>query len=254
MTQSNPYANSVNNDHGFIGTGTPYFYPDDGSNPFFFGNPVSCKITSGAEEKVRTSHRKEDPGAALDSRSMPKPAEVSITTDTFQPHTWAMALMGEAGKQTIEPKTVADEQAKAVFDGYHQLENTNIDVDTLVVNKDGSPLDKSAYSIKAEMGLLQITDEMVATAGDDLTVNYTTEKVTKTVITGAKVTSFKGKIIIDGQNDVTKKAAKLIIPNISLAVGGDFDWFSDDFNKIEMKGTAAVGKKGEAPYTVELID
>lgn len=26
--------NSTSNDHGFIGTGTPYFYPDDGTAPF----------------------------------------------------------------------------------------------------------------------------------------------------------------------------------------------------------------------------
>ncbi len=251
MTQHN---NSVNNDHGFIGLGIPYFYPADGGNPFFFGNPVSCKISASAETKTRKSHRKHDAGAALDSITIPKPAEVTISTDTFQPRTWAMAMMGEAGRKTVTAETVADEAVKAVFDGYHQLANTDIDESTLVVAKSGTPLDKTAYALDAEMGLLQITDATAATAGDDLTVNYKTMETAKTVIEAAKVTSFKGKIVINGKNQVNDQNFRLIIPNVSLAVGGDLDFHKDDFNTVEMKGTAAKGKNGEAPYTVELID
>ena len=102
--------------------------------------------------------------------------------------------------------------------------------------------------------MLQITDATAAAEGDDLTVNYKTKATSRTVIDGARVSSFKGKVIIDGQDEVTKKRAKLTIPAVTLAVDGDFDWFSDDFNTITMKGNAAVGKGGEAPYTVELYE
>lgn len=246
--------NSVNNDHGFIGTGTPYFYPDDGTAPFFFGNPVSCKIKTSSDTKVRQSRRKQDAGAALDSKSTPKPAEVTISTDTFQPKTWAMAMMGTAGKVTTTPVTVTDEAVTAVLDGYHQLAHTDIDPATLVVKKGGVTIDPTKYDLQPAMGLLQITDSAAANAGEALAVDYKTLTTTKTVIDGAKVTSFKGKLVIDGMNDVTKQPAKLIISNISLAVNGDFNWFSNDFNNIEMTGTAAVGKGGAAPYTVELYE
>lgn len=246
--------NSVNNDHGFIGTGTPYFYPDDGSPVFFFGNPIACKISTSSDEKVRTSRRKSDAGSSLDSRTTPKPAQVTISTDTFQPKTWAMAMMGTAGKVTIAVQTVTGEAAVAVLDGYHQLAHADINASTLVVKKGIVELDASAYTLNASMGLLQITDETAATAADALTVSYATRQVTKTVIEGAKVTSFKGKIIIDGKNDVTGDDAKLTIHNVSLAVNGDFDWFSDDYNAIEMVGTASVGKTGESPYKVDLYD
>lgn len=246
--------NSVNNDHGFIGTGTPYFYPDDGTPVFFFGNPISCKISSSSDEKVRKSRKRESAGASLDTRNMPNPAEVAISTDSFQPKTWAMAMMGEAAKVTVAVQTVTDEAAVSVLDGYHQLGNTDIDGTTLVVKKGATPLDASAYTLNASMGLLQIVDEVAAPAGEALTVDYVTKQVTKTVIEGARVSSFKGKIVIDGVNDVTKSEAKLIIHNVSLAVNGDFDWFSEDYNEIEMTGTASVGKNGEAPYTIELKD
>ncbi len=250
MTQLN---NSVNNDHGFIGTGEPYFYPEEG-NPFYFGNPVSFKLSSGFDKKERKSRRKRDAGAALDTVIIPKPAEVEFTTDTFQPKTWAMALMGEASRETAEVQTIADEAAKAVFDGYHQLANGDIDESTLVVNKDGAPLDKSAYVLEAEMGLLQITDASAADAGDDLTVNYKTEATSATAIDGARVTSFKGKIVIDGRDELTGRRLKVTIPSVTLAVDGALDWLSEDFNQLTMKGTAAVGKKGEAPYTAKLYD
>ena len=246
--------NSVNNDHGFIGTGTPYFYPDDGSPVFFFGNPISCKISASSDEKVRKSRRKGDAGASLDTRSTPNPSQVTISTDTFQPKTWAMAMMGKTGKVTKAVQTVVDEAATAVLDGYHQLVHSDIDETTLVVKKGASPLDASTYTLNASMGLLQITDDNAANEGEALTVDYSTLQVTKTVIEGAKVSNFRGKIIVDGQNDVTGEDAKLTIHNVSLAVNGDFDWFSDDYNAIEMVGTASIGKNGESPYSVDLYE
>ena len=247
--------NSTNNDHGFIGTGTPYFYPDDGTAPFFFGNPISCKISTSSDEKVRKSRRKDNPGASLDSRTSPNPAQFTISTDTFQPKTWAMAMMGEAAKETVAVKTVTDEAAIAVLDGYHQLANEDIDTAKPVTVMNGAtPVNPEQYDLKPEMGLIQITDSTAAAAGDALTISYETRQVTKTVITGAKVSSFRGKIVVDGKNDVTGENAKLVVPNVSLSVNGDFDWFSDDYNAIEMVGTASVGKNGEAPYTAHLYE
>lgn len=246
--------NTINHDHGFIGSGTPYFYPDGSGTALYFGNPVEAKIALSSETKTRKSRRKHDFGAVLDSITTPNAPELTLGTDAFQPLTWAMAMMGESAVKDIGEETVADEPAKARLSGYHQLAHSNIDLGTVEVKKAGTALDKSKYTVLPEMGLLQITDATAAAEDDDLTVNYKTKAVKKTVIDGAKVSSFKGKVVIDGQNDVTKQACRLIIPNVTLAVDGDFDWYSDDFNTITMKGSCAVGKNGEAPYTVELYE
>ena len=161
---------------------------------------------------------------------------------------------GQAATRTSTVQTIADEPAKARLDGYHALKNHDIDPTTIEVKKGGTAIPAGKYELNAEIGMLKITDETAAAEGDDLTVSYKTLATTRTVIDGARVTSFKGKIILDGRDEVTKKRAKLIIPSVTLAVDGDFDWFSDDFNKVTMKGTAAVGKNGEAPYTVELYN
>lgn len=247
--------NSINHDHGFIGTGTPYFVPDaPDAATLYFGNPISAKIALSSETKTRKSRRKHDAGAVLDGITTPNAPEVTLQTDTFQPLTWAMAMMGTSAEQTVTAQTVADEQGKARLTGYHKLKHDNIDPDTLQVKKTGSSIDKSKYVLIAEAGLVQITDPSAASEGDDLTYDYKTKQVKKIVIDGARVSSFKGSVFIDGQNDVTKQRCKLIIPNVTLAVDGEFDWFSDDFNSVTMKGTAAVGKNGEAPYTVELYE
>ena len=247
--------NSITNDRGFIGTGIPYFIPEgDDAAAFYLGNPLSVKIAISSETKARVSHRKHDYGATLDSITIPKPAEVTLSTNTFQPLTWGMAMMGTAATQTSAVQTVADEPAKARLSGYHPLKHHDIDPATVEVKKGGTTIAASKYTLQAEVGMLQITDATAAAEGDDLTVNYNTQATSRTVIDGARVSSFKGKVIIDGQDEVTKKRAKLTIPAVTLAVDGDFDWFSDDFNTITMKGNAAVGKNGEAPYTVELYD
>ncbi len=243
--------NSVNNDHGFIGVGTPYFYPEDGE-AFFLGNPVSFTTSSSAETVNRPSKRIEDAGAALDSRTSPNPTGVKFTTDTFSPLTWAMAMMGEAAEVTTTPVVVADEAVKAKLNGYAPLANADIDPATVQVSNGGIVVDAANYTVNTSMGLLQIHADAGIAADTDLTINYTTLAVTKTNIDSNKVTSFKGKVVIDGRNEVTGKRAKITFPNLSLAVGGDFDWFSDDYNTVEMSGTAAKGSNGESPVIVSL--
>lgn len=247
--------NGIQNDHGFIGSGIPYFYPADGdSEALYFGNPVTAAIAISSETKTRKSRRKHDFGAILDSVTTPNPPELTIGTDAFQPLNWAMAMMGTSAHQTVNAETVADEAAKARLSGYHQLAHGDIDPATVEVKKGGSAIDKSKYTLEPDMGLLQIIDSSAAAEGDDLTVNYQTKDVTKTVIDGARVSSFRGKIVIDGRDEVTGKRARLIMPNVNIAVDGDFDWYSEDFNTVTMKGSLSVGPNGEAPYTVELYD
>ena len=244
---------SINQDYGFIGTGIPYFIPDDpDATALYFGNPISAKIALSSESKTRKSRRRHDAGAILDSNTTPNAPEVTLQTDTVPPLTWAMAMMGKAAEQETQAQTIADESAKARLNGYHRLKHGDIDPETVEVKKAGQTIDKDKYTLNAEMGMLQITNSSAAAEDDDLTVSYKTKVVKKIVIDGARVSSFKGRIEIDGQNEVTKKRAKLIIPNVTLAVDGEFDWFSEDFNSVTMKGSAAVGKNGEAPYTVEL--
>ncbi len=245
--------NTLNQDTGFIGTGTPYFTPyTPDTATFFFGNPISAAIALSSETKERKSRKRENPGAVLDAITTPNAPQVTISTDTFIPRTWAMAMMGESANITVPAETVANEAAVARLDGYHQLANGNIDAATIAVSNGGTPLTAEQFTLNAEMGLLQVTDPAAANEGDALTVNYQTVETTKLVVDGARVSGFKGKLVIDGQNDVTKQRAKLIFPNVTLAVDGDFDWFSEDFNTVVMKGTAAVGPNGEPPYTIEL--
>lgn len=244
--------NSVNNDQGFIGTGTPYFYPEGENRVFFLGNPVAFKIATSSDEKVRQSRKKENAGAALDSKTTPNPAELTITTDTFQPRTWAMGMMGEAAKVTEAAATVTGEAVPAVLDGYHNLAENNIDAATFALKDGATTLDAEKYELNADLGLVRITDASI-TVGKALTADYTTKQVTKTQIDAAKVTSFRGKIVIDGQNDVTGKKTIITMHKVAIAVNGEFDFFSDDYNTIEMKGTAAVGDTG-TPYSTELFE
>lgn len=244
--------NSINQDRGFIGVGTPYFYPEGSERVLYLGNPRQARISLTSNQKTRVSHRKIDPGTVLDNDIQPSTSELTIETDTFQPLTWAMALMGTSEDKTMTVQTIADEPAKAYLSGYHQLKNRDIDPAGFEVKKGGTTIDPSKYSINYDMGLLQITDASAASDGDDLTVNYKTLASSTTVIDGARVTRFRGKIVIDGRNEVTGQRCSLTLPNVTLAVDGDFDWFSDDFNTVAMKGSAGGGKNGEPPYTVHI--
>ena len=147
---------------------------------------------------------------------------------------------------TTTVQTVADEPAKARLSGYHKLAHGDIDPATVEVKKGGSTIAAAKYTLNTEVGLLQITDGTAAAEGDDITVSYKTLALSKVTVDGARVSSFKGALIM--------KRAKLTLPNVSLAVDGELDWFSDDFNSVTMKGTAAVGKNGEAPFTIELYE
>lgn len=245
--------NSIANDRGFIGNGTPYFTPAaKDSATFFFGNPVSAKIALSAEVKERKSRRREDFGAVLDVITIPNPPIFTITTDTFIPRTWAMALMGEAGKVSQSAETISDTPVIARLDGFYQLAHEHIDASTFVLKKGTTTIASDHYNLNTSMGLLQITNPSAAAEGDALTASYQTKASNKMVIEGAKVNSFRGKVVIDGVDEVSHQRARLIVANVTLSVDGEFDWFSEDYNTVTMKGACAVGSNGEAPYVVEL--
>lgn len=52
-------------------------------------------------------------------------------------------------------------------------------------------------------------------------------------------------IIFNGINDSGQKA-RLIIPRISLAMGGDFGWISDDAATLELSGEALFVQEMES--------
>lgn len=245
--------NSINNDEGFIGVGTPWFKPEGSEKVHYWGNPVSFKITPSSETIARPSRRVEDAGASLDSRTKVNPTTGEFSTDTFSPVTWALMMMGESAYVEKTAQTVANEAAKAVSDGYWTLKNEDIDASTVVVKNGATTLTADKYELIAAMGALRITDPAI-TEGTALTVNYQTKAVKYLEIDGQKVTSFRGEFGINGRNEVNGRTCKCICPNMSMAVNSEFDWFSEEYNTIVAETVLSKGKNGEAPYTIKYYD
>lgn len=242
---------TLKKDDGFIGKGTPYFHAADGTI-FDMGNCTKIAVTANSNTIERKSKQRESYGSALDSVTMPEPSGVSIEYDTFTPRTWAMALMGTATKASVTAKTVTDEAITAKLGSYFALANKQIDLATVAVKNGATVIDAAEYEIVTAMGYIKFNAGGTVAEGDALTINYTTLPVEKWVIDGAKVTTFRGKLVVDGENLVDGKSATLTIPNLSLAVNGELDWYSDEFNTVTMEGTAALPDGGGAPYVVEL--
>lgn len=245
--------NSINNDEGFIGVGTPWFKPEGSDKVYYWGNPVSFKITPSSETIARPSRRVEDAGASLDSRTKVNPTTGEFSTDTFSPVTWALMMMGESAYVEKAAETLTNEAAVAVSDGYHQLAHEDIDASTLVVMNAGAALAAGQYELIAAMGYLRVTDTAIAD-GTALTVNYQTKAVKYLEIDGQKVTSFKGEFGINGRNEVNGRVCKCVCPNMSMAVNSEFDWFSEEHNTIVAETVLSKGKNGEAPYTIKYYD
>lgn len=106
-------------DNGLLLVGTGYVRNRRVANATkeAIGNLITLKLKANSETKKRISRQKESAGSALDSVTIKDATEVSLSSDTFNKLTLAMALSGQSAELSAEAKTVTDEVVEVVKKG-----------------------------------------------------------------------------------------------------------------------------------------
>ena len=204
------------------------------------------------ETKERVSKQKGTYGSALDSLKTVKPTEIGLKLDTFDKDNLALALMGEAAVIAATAQTVTDETVTIGKKGMaYKLANGNIDPATVKVkNKSKANVDAKHLDINATLGMITILPTAdTVNDGEEITVEYKTRDSGGYKVSAATLSRLDLEIYVDGRNRVTGETGILHIPHAVLAADGSIDWFGDDFNEAEFKGTAVLASGETSTYS-----
>ena len=242
------------NDHGLIFEGDVKIRNRNQPGTGFVdvGNTTALTTQVSVETKERISKQKGSYGSALDSLKTMQPAELGLKLDTFDKDNLALALMGEAAVIAAQAQTVAAERLTIGKKGMaYKLANGNIDpVSVKVKNKDAVQVDAKHIEINVTVGMITVLDAVTnVNEGEEISVEYKTRASGGYKVSAATLSRLDLEIYVDGRNRVTGEAGILHIPHAVLAADGSIDWFGDDFNTAEFKGTAVLSDGNTSSYS-----
>lgn len=131
-----------------------------------------------------------------------------------------------------------------------QNANPYIKEGSLIVTKDADTIAQEHYELNTRLGMIKFLETSGLKDGDTVTLAYSTADWDAWVIPANTQSSIRGELILDGRNRVNGADIKLHAPRVSLATNGAFNFFSDEFNTLNLSGRAEVAEGYTAPFTV----
>lgn len=237
---------------GFIGAGDVYIQPWLGSvlgKLVDVGNTTKYVIAPKSEIKRQISKKRETYGNPLSQLALQQPAEISMTIETVNRENLRYAFMGEDAAYTQAGGPIVAEATIAKLDGWVQLANE--DLSAVVLKKGATVLTLgSTYELNARLGMYKIlsTNAQTVAEDDDLTADYTAGAFTGAAIRGNVQPMIRAFMLLDGLNKVDDSIGVLRVWEAVLTPTSEFDWFSDEFNTIDLAGTLTVPTGRTEPF------
>lgn len=240
---------------GFIGEGTLYIRrldrPELGM--IQMGNATELSVSSESEVKERISKMRENYGAVLNTVILPKSGELKITLDDFNEENMAMVFQGALKREQMTAQTVSDEMVDVDLGRYLKLKHGYLEAAGITVKQaNDTPIAAEHYEVHHRLGMIRLKDTAGVAKGDKIKVSYKTANWEAWVIQANTDSQIKCELVLDGRNRVNGADVKLHIPKATLSASGAFNFFSDDFNTIELSGRPEVPEGQTSPFTVTL--
>lgn len=238
---------------GFIGEGTLYIRRLDRPElgVVQMGNATELSVSMESEVRERISRMRENYGAVLDTVILPQSGELKIVLDDFNEENLAMVFMGALEKSKMTTQTVSDEQVDVDVDRWLNLKHGYLQESGITVKKESDDtIAAEHYEIHHRLGMIRLKDTAGVSKGDKIKVSYKTADWEAWVIQANTDSQIKCELLLDGRNRVNGADIKLHIAKATLSPSGAFNFFSDDFNTIELTGRPEVAEGSTSPFTV----
>lgn len=240
---------------GFIGEGTLYIRRLDRPELGLvqMGNATELSVSMESEVKERISKMRENYGAVLDTVILPKSGELKVVLDDFNEENLAMVFMGALEKQQMTTQTVSDEMVTVDLDRWLSLKHPYLQDAGITVKKDNDDtIAAEHYDIHHRLGMIRLKDTAGVAKGEQIKVSYKTADWDAWVIQANTDSQIKCELVLDGRNRVNGADVKLHIAKATLSPSGAFNFFSEDFNTIELVDRPEVAEGSTSPFTVTI--
>lgn len=234
---------------GFIGSGDLYAALIDAAGNIGayidFGNVTKLGIQPASEIKEQKSKKRDSYGQVLETVALQDTAQLSATLETVNRIGLRYAFMGEDAAYSQASGTVTDEATIAKLDGWVRLASEEISAVTLTnVGATVTYVLNTDYILNTRLGMYKALVGGAITADQPLLADYTRAAFTGAAIRGNVKPQIRARLLLDGKNLVDDSIGILDVWEVVLSTSSEFDWFSDDWNTVELQGRlkTPVGK------------
>lgn len=232
---------ALSNAQGFIGAGDLYaaLIASDGSIGGYidFGNTTKLGIQPASEIKEQKSKKRDSYGQVLETVALQDTATLSAILETVNRVGLRYAFMGEDAAYSQTSGTVTDEATIAKLDGWVRLASE--EVSSFVLTNTGATVTYvlgTDYLLNARLGMYKAIVGGAITDGQALLADYSKAAFTGAAIRGNVKPQIRARLLLDGKNLVDDSIGILEVWEGVLSTSSEFDWFSDDWNTVELQG------------------
>lgn len=247
---------------GFLGAGDLYiarYNPATGQfDPYKGPYEVSrFEIKANVETKEQKSKSRDGYGQVIETVTLPQPSDFTVELGEVNRDALAIALLGTAVAVNQAAGNVSDEAVTLKKGGWTELSKRNLSDASFTVTKnaDSTVLVKNFdYIVNWRLGWIKLLDGSAQADGTAVTIDYSHNAVTGTAIRGATQTDVRARFKLDGINFADKLPCITTVHEGVVAADAAFDFLSENFATLPLKGRMKTPVGMAEPFTVEMLD
>lgn len=219
-------------------------------------NTTKLTLKNDADEKVRTSKKKDTYGQAAAVVTIAKPCEVEWGFDEVPAELMAMVLMGDVSVVNTGSGNLTDAAITLPTDqSWVELGHKNFATAAFVVQKDAAALTLGTdYEVNYALGLIRAVKGGAVETGGAVTVTAQYNAIAGTLIKGGIRAQTRLRIFGEGTNLETGKPVQVDVFDTSLTSKEAIDLAASEFVSSTLSGKAAIGPGKDSPYEYLEVD
>lgn len=247
---------------GFLGGGDLYIDRYDPSTGQKIGRMgpyevVKFEVKPNTELKELSSKGRSTYGQVIESVAIAKPADFSITFGEVNREGLTLALLGTQEAINQGAGVITDEAVVAKRDKWVQLSKSNFATAGFAVKHTGGAptyVLGTDYEVNYRLGMIRVLSTGAITDGQSLKVSGSYNAITGAKIRGGTQAQVRAEFVLDGINFADQ--LPVIVTAYEAIVSPDtaFDFLSDSFGQIPLKGRLKTPTGKQEPFVVELRD
>ena len=247
----------------FLGGGDLYIDRYDPATGLKLGRagPFECskfEVKANTEVKEAVSKGRSTYGQVIETVAIQKPADVSVTLTEMDKDGLTLALLGTQAVVSQGSGTVTDEQitlTAAKMDKWLPLTKQNINQAGFVVTNAAASttyVEGTHYLVNRRLGMIKALSTGTIPTTETIKVDFGYAAFDGTMIHGATQAQVRAEFVLDGVNFADNLPVICTAHEVVLAPDSAFDFLSDGFGEITLKGRAKTPVGKTEPFTVEL--
>ncbi|OQY56428.1 MAG: hypothetical protein B6247_04020 [Candidatus Parabeggiatoa sp. nov. 2] len=228
---------------GFLLAGSVRFGESVGSEVFFHvGEAEKCEVQPQSELKNLLSRQEGTYGQVISSVALPKETEISITLRDLVRQNLATAFLGEDSDINLSGGTVTQavilRHNVDVVLKHHNLSTLSIDGAT----------EGTDYLVNLRHGFVKALPGGSIADKSEKSIIYTYADLHGFKIKGAIKNAITVPVLLTGTNLTTNATVRFLAYQAILSPSSPIDFLSEEFAKIELKGTLQIPEGQDSPF------